>query len=187
MESNRVDPYPIRYFGYGAMKLYDMVEAVIGRGPSGTQVYVVDHELIIQSLRDIPEGVRESLEEGWGQDFRAYRLRPTEKVSGRISVLGVVWDITPEELELIKNWEGNGRWTQTVSVEAYATHHMVRVPAVSEAVPTGSTGEGIYGTFSLPGIYLNGREKMIAVAVAEREKFLREVAPQREIILRFQF
>lgn len=167
----------VPYFGYGAMRSREMMSAVIGRRPSGIQATIDGYELIIQKLPDIPLGIREDLGTGWGSDYRAYRLRPTEKIDPWHSVTGVVWDITPEERKLVENFEVNGLWVQTVSVEALTIDRSL-VQAVSDAVPIGSTGEVVdsyrYGPF------LNDRGRMIEVAKLVRESFLREDASQRE-------
>lgn len=162
-----VNPHPIHYFGYGAMRDYDVVKAVIGRGPSGTKATLKGYELIIQRLPDVPPALKHGLERTWGPGYGAYRIRLGDDNS---HVTGVAWEINEEELGLIKNWEGNGVWTQTIEEEVF-TYEGSYVKAVSDAVSGESTGGVILGSYFT---FLNEKEKVVAVAEEERINYLRE-------------
>lgn len=168
MRELRENPYPIRYFGYGAMKSLDMVAAVTGRGDViGAVCSLKGFELIVQRLPDVPDVLRNVLRETWGSNYGAYRIRPKEGSY----VNGVAWEISAEELELIRNWEGNGVWTTTVEGDGENPYSHEQMHIVSDAVSPEDRGHVVFD--ALP-VFINEKEQMLAVAVSERETYLRE-------------
>lgn len=102
----------IPYFGYGTNRDHDMMAAMIGRDDLiGIRAFAHDYELVIQNLEHIPGEVsptapfpqspREILKSALGDDARLYIIRPKP---GAI-VYGTLWYITPEEYEMVRDWE----------------------------------------------------------------------------------
>jgi len=102
----------IKYFGCGTNRDPEMMEHMIGRknikGESGK---LFGFDLCIQKatqFRDeIPENSpadispRDIILQVWGPDFEMYVSRPNPDAI----ISGTIWHITPDELELIREWE----------------------------------------------------------------------------------
>jgi len=154
-----------KYFGYGANRSQDMMTAITGRRPNGHIGFLHGYELCIQTWDEIPQKARDMLHH-WDQNFRTYCIRLAE---GK-KVKGVVWFLTDEERELVKNWEIIPLWYKeiTVDIENFDGKYtkeveteMINDPNIQQVVD----GEN-YQTF------LNKEEKMLEVAEKEREEFL---------------
>ena len=102
----------ISYFGYGTNRDRDMMAAMIGRNNlSGTKGIIFDYELAIQNLEHIPDKIlstapaprspREIMKTALGDNAKLYIIRPK---SGAITH-GTIWQITPEEYEMVRDWE----------------------------------------------------------------------------------
>ena len=139
----------INYFGYGALASPEMIEALIKRKPEGSDFYLNNYELYIQKWDELPEKVREALAEKWGSSFRTYCIRPSQ---GR-RVFGKLWKITPEERELIRDYEF---WYEPVKLE------QERVVIETEVFEDSSIQEVISGNDYQP--FLNDRDKTLDMA-----------------------
>jgi hypothetical protein len=101
----------INFFGYGLLRDRSIIKEIIGRDPgTGRPAIIRGYELVYQVLSQIPEKVRQKLEQAWGSNFKAYTLR-----RGAGIVTGVIWEITDQELEKIKAWEFVGMWREAVN------------------------------------------------------------------------
>ncbi|MBI2326808.1 gamma-glutamylcyclotransferase [Candidatus Curtissbacteria bacterium] len=159
----------VEYFAYGVNCVSEMMEALLGRIPKSYAARLNGYELCIQTWDEIPEPVRNILSADWGPDFRAYRIRPAEDKSVR----GIVWQLSPEELALVKNWEMDGLWTETAEVIVHVNGQPDPVTGVETSVVTDPNikirfkGERYI-------IYLNDKDKMLQAARRSREIYLRE-------------
>lgn len=102
----------IPYFGYGTNRDHDMMAAMIGRNNlSGVKGIIFDYELVIQNLEHIPDKIlptapvarspREIMKTALGDNAKLYIIRPKP---GAITY-GTIWQITPEEYEMVWDWE----------------------------------------------------------------------------------
>jgi hypothetical protein len=154
----------VKYFGYGANRSSEMMEAIIGRKPEGYSAKLRGYELCVQEWEEIPEETREILSNNWGSDFRTYCIRPKE---GSL-VTGQIWLLTEAERELVNNWEF---WYEPIEVQVEGREgtisgietEMINDPKISQVVE----GEN-YPTF------LNKKERMLEVATRVREGYLKE-------------
>jgi hypothetical protein len=154
----------IKYFGYGANRSSEMMEAIIGRRPEGYPAELRGYELCIQKWEEIPEQVRETLSNNWEPGFGAYCIRPKEGSQ----VTGQIWLLTEAERELVNNWEF---WYEQIEVQVEGQDgrisgvetEMIDDPKISQVVE----GEN-YPTF------LNKKEGMLEVATRVREGYLKE-------------
>ncbi len=102
----------IPYFGYGTNRDHDMMAAMIGRDSlEGAKGIVRDYELVIQGLEHIPDKIlptapapkspREIMGSSLSADARLYIIRPKK---GAVTY-GTIWQITPKEYEIVRDWE----------------------------------------------------------------------------------
>lgn len=99
------------FFGYGSNRNRSKIRQIIGRDPGdGVGAIVEGYSLYIQNLEQIPEPAQSDLKNTFG-DFRAFTMR-----AGRGIIAGIIWSITPEELEVIKQWEYVGIWREIVEI-----------------------------------------------------------------------
>ena len=102
----------IPYFGYGTNRDHDMMAAMIGRNNlSGVEGIVFDYELGVQNLEHIPNKIlptapasrspREIMKTALGDDAKLYIIRPKTGAT----TYGTIWQITPEEYEMVRDWE----------------------------------------------------------------------------------
>ncbi len=73
------------YFGYGANKSAEMINAITGEKPKGYSAVLYGYKLCIQSLKDIPPKPRSVLS-FWGKGFRSYIIvkENNSKVNGTL-------------------------------------------------------------------------------------------------------
>ena len=102
----------LSYFGYGTNRDHDMMAAMIGRNNlSGVKGIIFDYELVIQNLEHISDTVlptapvarssREIMKTALGNSAKLYIIRPKAGAVTR----GTIWQITPEEYEMVRDWE----------------------------------------------------------------------------------
>lgn len=102
----------LNYFGYGTNRNLDMMAAMIGRKKiKGIPGKLLGHVLCIQRVEDIsakvvktapaPISPRDIIKREYGDSFELYITRP--KKNG--FAYGRIWKITPDEYELVRNWE----------------------------------------------------------------------------------
>ena len=102
----------ILYFSYGANSRKEMMEAITGnKNLVGKLAILKGFALCVQRLDQVPDAVLSSspvslspkkiLEESWSDKFRTYMIKPKENSE----VEGMVWELTPQERELVRDWE----------------------------------------------------------------------------------
>ncbi|OGY23119.1 MAG: hypothetical protein A2Y57_03235 [Candidatus Woykebacteria bacterium RBG_13_40_7b] len=133
----------------------------------------------IQTLRDVPTGVRTILEKVWPGNFQSYTIVPgndTEKVRC------IVWDLTDLQRKLVRNWEIIGedqdppenRWYEEKKVTVVLLNGS-EIEAVTEGLREGQSFDRIvdgerYMTF------LNDPALFKKIATEAREDYLRQLA-----------
>jgi hypothetical protein len=108
---NNLKSEVVKYFGYGTNRDHDMMAAMIGRdnlvGESGK---LLGYDLCIQKMEHIPDVVLtnapvaispKTIVSQFGPEFELYIVRPN---SNGITY-GTIWDISPEEYDLVREWE----------------------------------------------------------------------------------
>ncbi|MEK6963733.1 MAG: gamma-glutamylcyclotransferase family protein [Nanoarchaeota archaeon] len=160
----------VRYFGYGANKNPEMMEAMVGCVPMGVPAVLEDFELCIQEWFQIPAAVRDILFRcGWDPSFKTYCARSAK---GK-QVNGTLWILTPEEHALVGNWEMHGQWFHSISVSV-KDEAGKKYAAVTEVM----LGEGMtpalecYGP-ALPPFPVD-KQKIFQVASKVRMEFLKQ-------------
>lgn len=102
----------IKYFGFGTNKDLAMMQHIVGRDDlKGEPGKLLGYKVCIQKSRDmrseIPETSpikkppRDIIVENWGPDFDMFVSIPDPNGVA----YGTIWDLTPEEVELVKEWE----------------------------------------------------------------------------------
>ena len=153
------------YFGYGANRSYEMMDAIIGRRPSGYYAELQGYELCVQLWGEIPERAREMLgERGWDPTFRAYCIR---QASERI-VSGMLWSLTSGERELVSEWAMYGLWYETVTVPVTKRGQIIE--AETEVINDPWIMQVVAG-ISYPE-FLNKRKDMLRTSNMVRESYL---------------
>ena len=156
MEKNNGLTY---YFGYGTLASPETIEAVIGRKPDGSDLYLDDYGLYIQVWDEIPNQVRQVLGKLWDPNFRSYFVRPAE---GK-RVLGKLWLITPEERELVSKWEF---WYEPIKVKTKSASGSI-IEIETEIINNPSIGQVAGGeNYTL---FLNDKKKTLEAAAKTRE------------------
>jgi hypothetical protein len=151
----------IRYFGYGANASEDMMQAIIGRKPTGTPALLRNYQLWIQHFKEIPPGVRKKLIH-WNKDFKTYCIRPYRNAA----VKGMIWLLTREERRLVNNWEF---WYKPIRVKIRSAKKMIF--AETEMIPSKTVDLVIASSDHYP-LFLNTKKRMLDAARKERLKFL---------------
>jgi hypothetical protein len=103
----------INYFGFGSNRDIEMMRHMIGRKDiKGEHGRLLGYEITIQKANQFRNEVlptspipglspKDIITKNWGSDFEMFTSRPSPKGI----VYGTIWYITPEELELVENWE----------------------------------------------------------------------------------
>jgi len=98
----------VLYFGYGANREPRMMAAITGdQNLKGTPAVLEGYTLCIQRLDQVPESPRQILRHsGQPETFESYVAIRDKK--GKI--FGTVWELTPQQRELVRRWELVGDW-----------------------------------------------------------------------------
>lgn len=103
----------ILYFGYGANSRIEMLEAITGNhNLVGKPAVLSGFVLCIQRLDQVPNSVvqtspiqispQQLLRESWPDSFESYIIKPGNESD---KVIGTIWELTPEERALVREWE----------------------------------------------------------------------------------
>lgn len=103
----------ILYFGYGANSQREMMEAITGNKELVGQPGVLKgFKLCIQRMNQVPDSVfsnspvpvspKKILKESWTDSFETYIIKRGKEAD---EVFGTVWELTPQERELVRDWE----------------------------------------------------------------------------------
>ena len=102
----------IKYFGFGTNKDLDMMVHMVGRSDLvGEPGKLIGFDVAIQKSREMREDIpetsplkitpRQLIINNWGPDFDMFVSVPNPNGIA----YGTIWDLTPEEIELVKEWE----------------------------------------------------------------------------------
>lgn len=170
MENRTVD-----YFGYGLMRNRDYLGEVVGSpGLSrSVGVYVDGFSLAFQGLDFIPPEPRGVLREIWGEEFCAYTLR-----EGVGKVSGLIWAITPGQVERLGRWEFIGTWRKWVDV-VVTDSHGGRIKAVTDVAMEDEFVSGTVDGLNYREENLFGRRRLGRMG-KEKEEVERKLQTLRE-------
>jgi len=105
----------VYFFGCGTHRDPRMMSFIIGRSATkikGTPAKLLGYNLRLQELKHVPDidlfkddmvhtSVRTILKKNWGKSFKNYVI----KKDPESFVVGMIWEITPDELDILKYWE----------------------------------------------------------------------------------
>lgn len=102
----------VSYFGYGANRDQKMMEWITGNPKlKGRPGVLTGYKLCVQRLDQIPDTVTETapvpisprkvLKDNWPETFTSYIIKEVRESE----VSGTIWELTPQERELVRNWE----------------------------------------------------------------------------------
>jgi len=169
----------VMYFGYGATRDSGVISIILGKPESalvGRKAVLEGFDLAIQRLDQVPDvilptapsaiSVRESLRKVWGDNFRSYVLKPNS--GGRVS--GIIWELTPEDIERIKDWELlDFGWFEDTNGEAI-TPEGNRIPVVTEKIRSDQEVDQVVDGLEYE-TWLEDPEKFKAVAEKARHEY----------------
>ncbi|MBI4089358.1 MAG: hypothetical protein HY424_01465 [Candidatus Levybacteria bacterium] len=103
----------ILYFGYGANSQREMMEAITGnRNLVGQPGVLKGFKLCVQRMDQVPDSVspnspvpvspKQIIKDNWPDSFETYIIKPGDDAD---RVVGTVWELTPLERELVRDWE----------------------------------------------------------------------------------
>lgn len=79
------------------------MEAITGnKDLVGHPAILKGYKLCVQRLDQVPEVPQKILRESWPDNFESYTIKPGGKSD---KVHGMVWELTPLERELVRDWE----------------------------------------------------------------------------------
>lgn len=119
----------VYFFGYGANRNREKIYQITGKYPSLEFGAILEgYQLCVQNLDLITEKPRKILTELYGERFKAYTIK---KGNGIVS--GMIWEITPEDLEKIKEWEFVGDWKEIIEITIRSAGNKT-IQAITEKV-----------------------------------------------------
>ena len=101
----------VLYFGYGANRDARMMKAITGADLKGKPAVLRDFKLVVQKLDQLPDTIlstapapvspRAAVAANWLESFESYNIK--ENPDGKVT--GTLWELTPQERELVRDWE----------------------------------------------------------------------------------
>jgi len=102
----------IQYFAYGANRDLQMMKAITGAQELfGRPGILKGYTLCVQKLNQVPDvasetspvpiSPRELLKQSWPYTFESYIIKPDP--NGEVA--GTIWELTPLQRELVRDWE----------------------------------------------------------------------------------
>jgi len=169
----------IKYFGYGSNKDLDMMAHMVGNPTlQGIPGKLYGYELCIQKIKhirnDIPKNSpvsispREMIQSGFGDNFELYISRPNP--NGIIT--GTIWDLTPEELDLVREWElvDYGMQEEVKALASDLDGNLINVETQAVVNPPAEI-DRIVNEENYPS-YIVNKDKMLEVADKVRLDYL---------------
>jgi hypothetical protein len=102
----------VLYFGYGANYTKDRLQLILGHEPRFVNHGLLfNHQLVRQKFTSLPVEAQKVIEPVWGSDFEAYTI-----IAGKGVIKGAVWELNPEELEKVEEWEFIGSWREWLKI-----------------------------------------------------------------------
>lgn len=179
----------VLYFGYGANSQREMMEAITGNenlvGQSGV---LRGFKLCIQRMSQVPDSVfpnspvavspKQILKESWPDNFETYIIKPGEETD---EVAGTVWELTPLERELVRDWElVDFGWYKDIKGKALTTDGK-EVDIQTEGFREGQeVDREINGKDYEP--FLNRVEDFQRVAEKARKEYLERIKTQEGVL-----
>ncbi len=165
-----------KYFGYGANRDPQMMEAITGNGNlAGRKAVLKDFQICIQRLDQVPPKAQKILRKaGWTDEtFSTYTIRPDEGNEDSL-VHGMIWELTEHERNLVRNWELVGLWYKETNCQVMADQIIGEwslIDVITEQLGDGQKIKEVadgtnYKTF------LNDREVMFGVAREARRQYI---------------
>ncbi len=123
----------ILYFAYGANRDIRMMKAITGSQELVGQPGVLKgYALCVQKLNQVPDVVSETapvpvspralLKESWPDTFESYIIKPDP--GGEVA--GTIWELTPLQRELVRDWEMvDFGWYGDINAEAVTQDGLV--------------------------------------------------------------
>lgn len=103
----------ILFFGYGGNRSQQKIKEILDHDPgNGVGAILSGYTLNVQSLSQIPSTVQSIFQKIYGNEFKAYTIK-----KGKGIVSGVVWQLTAEDVEKIKQWEFVGDYREIVEAQ----------------------------------------------------------------------
>jgi len=157
----------IYFFGYGANRDVQKIGKILGKTPvSCTGAILEGYSLFYQKLEQIPDPAKGFLRSAWGEDFKAYTINPGSGITA-----GVIWEITKEDLEIIKKWEFDGIWRQVINIEI-KTFEGKKLSAFTDKAINSNDCAGFYDGLNYPN-NLNNQEGIVSEAEVAKEDIYR--------------
>jgi hypothetical protein len=140
----------IYFFGYGSYRDPQKLIKLLGKMPVLYSGSIIEgYKLSYQNLNQIPKQVSKILNSVWGQNFRSYTINQQGGI-----VSGIVWKITPNDLEIIKEWEFDGIWREFITINAKCANGETVIALTDKAINS-SQNLGSYDGLNYPN-NLNG-------------------------------
>lgn len=172
----------IKYFGYGSNADKDMMVHMVGREDlKGEPGRLIGYQLCIQSLdqiRDIipptsplKKSPQQVIRGTFGDKFDLYvAVAKPDAVA-----YGTIWDLTPEEIDLVKDWEmvDGGMQEEVQAMAMDSKGELIQVETQAVIDPPGEF-YAIIEDNDYPR-YIADREKMLKTADENRESHLKRL------------
>ena len=169
----------VMYFGYGTNSDPKMIAAILGKTETdlkGTPAILEGFNLAIQRLDQVPDSVsptapanispRDLLKENWGVDFLSYVIMPNTE--GWVS--GVIWELTPDERERVRDWElVDSGWYEDCE-GTVRTAAGQEIPIITEMLGGGQSVDHIVDGLNYE-TWLDSPAKFIKVAEKARREY----------------
>lgn len=175
----------ILYFGYGANSQREMMEAITGnKNLVGQPGVLRGFKLCVQRMDQVPDSVspnspvrvspKQILKDSWPDSFETYIIKPGNKVD---EVTGTVWELTPLERELVRDWElVDFGWYEDIKAKAL-TQDDKKVDVQTEGFREGQQiDREVDGKNYTP--FLNRLEDFQRVAKKARQEYFERIKTQ---------
>ncbi len=167
------------YFGYGVTREPQMIAAILGKSETeliGIPATLEGYNLVIQRLDQVPDAInhnapipispRTILKGSWGNDYVSYEIR--QGPEGNVS--GMVWELTPDERERIKDWELNVfGWHEECKGRAFDAEGNAII-VITERIGSGQAYDHEVDGMNYE-TWLDAPEKFIVVAEKARREY----------------
>jgi hypothetical protein len=154
----------VYYFGFGANASPEMMKAIIGHVPEGEEAVLYGHKLYTQAYSQIPKVAQEILGKYWESTFTSYVI----KVEQGAKVKGTLWQLTPYERQLVKNWELVGPWQDLKVVQVTSTKGST-YEAETEVIPDSQEVQQSVEEEDYP-YFVISKKKILKVAESVRHR-----------------
>jgi hypothetical protein len=161
----------VKYFGYGSNSDKNMMAHMVGRkNLKGEPGKLIGYQLCIQSLDQIRDIIppnsplkvspQQIVRQGFGGAFELFIAVPKPNAF----IYGTIWDLTPQEINLVKEWEmvDYGMQEEVQAMAMTSDDQLIQVEAQAVTDPPAKFHTTIEGN-DYPR-YIADRKKMLEVA-----------------------